>query len=414
MDLSNNTERPFPLGTEYKKYRNLIKECFMPDSGNHSRVLGANYTDFGIMCPKTFDGLSCWDPTPAGAMAFQNCPDFVIGFDSRRLSYKSCTENGTWATHPQGDTPWSNYTTCVNIEDLNFRSLVSNIYVTGYAISIITLLLSLSIFFYFRSLHCTRIKIHIHLFISFVINNILWIIWYRRVVEIVHVVQNNLVWCQMLHIVIHYFMVASYIWMFCEGLHLHLSLVIVFIRDDLALFWFKTIGWGLSLVIVVIYASVRYTTPGATERCWMDYSEIFWIISAPVLTSLVASTVFLINVIRVLLTNVRPTCNRSTTIAAKKATRATLILIPLFGLHYIMMPLRPASGTIGEKIYDVISAIVTSLQGCSLAILFCFTNHEVLMAIRNRYKRYRRGNEIIALTGVTVGDSLANTRENIL
>lgn len=65
-------------------------------------------------------------------------------------------------------------------------------------------------------------------------------------------------WCQALHIIVHYLMVANYMWMFCEGLHLHIALVVVFVRDEVALRCFFAIGWFIPLCLVAIYASVRY------------------------------------------------------------------------------------------------------------------------------------------------------------
>lgn len=57
------------------------------------------------------------------------------------------------------------------------------IYTTG--------LLCKILLFYCRSLKCTRIRIHIQLFISFALNNIMWIIWYKEVVPDINVLINN-------------------------------------------------------------------------------------------------------------------------------------------------------------------------------------------------------------------------------
>lgn len=46
----------------------------------------------------------------------------------------------------------------------------------------------------------------------------------------------------------------------------------------------------------------------------------------------------------------------------RKAVRATLILIPLLGLQYMLTPFRPPPGSSGEQFYDILSAIATSLQ----------------------------------------------------
>ncbi|XP_063837281.1 calcitonin receptor-like isoform X5 [Ostrinia nubilalis] len=267
----------------------LIRECFTVNTTHSEVEANKEPSKDGLYCPRTFDGFACWDETPADATAYQPCPDFVIGFDPRRYAYKRCLENGTWFLHPEGNKPWTNYTTCIDVEDLNFRSVVNNIYVVGYVISVAALLISVAIFLYFRSLQCTRIRIHIHLFTSFALNNLLWIVWYKTVIDQVTVVQNNRVWCQVLHVITNYFMVTSYIWMFCEGLHLHIALVVVFVKDEVAMRWFVATGWGLPMLIVGVYSAVRYNTPGATERCWMEISDCFWIIIVPVLISLFAS-----------------------------------------------------------------------------------------------------------------------------
>ncbi|XP_032527603.2 calcitonin gene-related peptide type 1 receptor-like isoform X1 [Danaus plexippus] len=415
--MKNLAREEIEVNPKLHLLRLLIRQCYRQNI-THSWIkedgVAEGKTEGDLVCPRTFDGFLCWDETPAGATAFQSCPGFVIGFDPKRYAYKKCMENGVWFLHPEGNRPWTNYTTCVDIDDLNFRSTVNEIYVGGYSISVAALILSLFIFFYFKSLHCTRIRVHMNLFTAFALNNILWIVWYRVVVNNATVVQENKIWCQLLHIVTTYFMVTGYTWMFCEGLHLHIALVVVFVKEKVAMRCFLAIGWGLSLVIIIVYAVVRYHIPGATERCWMEQSEAFWIITVPVVISLIASFVFLINVVRVLLTKLHPAPHRYSSVATKKAARAALILIPLFGLHFVLIPFRPSPDMPGEKLYQVVSALLTSLQGVCVAILFCFTNHDVVAAAKTYISRYIQHNDVIPMTGVTGGESIMNTRENIV
>lgn len=42
-----------------------------------------------------------------------------------------------------------------------------------------------------RTLRCTRIAIHVHLFISLALNNLAWIVWYKTVVQDLTQVQQN-------------------------------------------------------------------------------------------------------------------------------------------------------------------------------------------------------------------------------
>lgn len=70
----------------------------------------------------------------------------------------------------------------------------------------------------------------------------------------------------------------------------------------------------------------------------------------------------------------------------RKAVRATLILIPLLGLHYILTPFRPEAKSDWEGIYETIAAVCTSFQGLCVAMLFCFCNGEVITVIKKKLK----------------------------
>ncbi|KAJ6636447.1 Calcitonin gene-related peptide type 1 receptor, partial [Pseudolycoriella hygida] len=136
-----------------------------------------------LYCPYRFDGYVCWPRTLAGTTVYEQCPNFVTGFNDNYLAYKECHKNGTWFTHPETGSEWSNYTTCVDVTDLAFRQFVNEFYVIGYILSLLTLVVSLIVFLSFRSLKCTRIRIHIQLFTSLALTCIAWLVWYKFIVE---------------------------------------------------------------------------------------------------------------------------------------------------------------------------------------------------------------------------------------
>lgn len=62
-------------------------------------------------------------------------------------------------------------------------------------------------------------------------------------------------------------------------------------------------------------------------RCWVDESYYNWILTVPVMILLLCSAIFLINIVRVLITKLHPKSVSPAPIAIKKAVRATLILV---------------------------------------------------------------------------------------
>ncbi|XP_049822386.1 calcitonin receptor-like [Aethina tumida] len=333
-------------------------------------------------CPEVFDKELCWPETPAGTIANQSCP-LSVGYDPTRLAFRECWPNATWFTLKDNKT-WSNYTKCIDMEYLEFMMFINDCYVIGYSISLAALLISLWIFMSFRSLRCTRIRIHTQLFISFALNNIVWIIHYEVVIPNPILTIGNPVWCQILHVVIHYFMLANYMWMFCEGLHLHLALVVVFVREEVTMRWFFAVGWGAPLIFVGMYSLFRIFVSKDTLICWLEDSyDSKLILTIPVLISLLSSLFFLINVLRVILTIMHPNSPNPAPMGVKRAARAALILIPLFGLQFILIPFRPEYKDPYEKLYLYVSVIIIPYQGLCVSCLFCFANHDVHQAVKS-------------------------------
>ncbi|XP_026466788.1 calcitonin gene-related peptide type 1 receptor-like [Ctenocephalides felis] len=317
------------------------------------------------------------------------CPDFITGFDNTRMAYKTCDEDATWFKHPLSNHTWSNYTTCVNLDDLEWRQSVNLTYETGYSISLIALIISLALLSYFRSLRCARITMHMNLFASFGLNNALWLLWYRTVVADPQVIIDNGIGCRVLHVILHYFLLTNYSWMAMEGLYLHTVLVSAFASERKLLHYLIPLGWTAPGIVITLYAALRSQSPPDTEQCWMNESWYSTVLVVPVCLYMVLNLVLLCNIVRVLLVKLRAgphhggSSGPSST--ALQAFRATLLLVPLLGLHYLLTPFRPPPGHSWERVYEMTSAITASFQGLCVATLFCFCNGEVMAQLKRRW-----------------------------
>lgn len=80
------------------------------------------------------------------------------------------------------------------------------------------------------------------------------------------------------------------------------------------------------------------------------------------LTKVSLLSAFLINVLRVILTIMHPNSDNPAPTGLRRAARAALILVPLFGLQHILIPLRPEVHEPHEHLYQYITVFVVSLQ----------------------------------------------------
>ncbi|KAF3819121.1 hypothetical protein GH733_013271 [Mirounga leonina] len=177
MDVLMILSKPFPAEARHLL---LSKQCH----GTFSNFFQFLCESSGPYCNRTWDGWLCWDDTPAGVLSHQYCPDYFPDFDPTEKVTKYCDENGDWYKHPENNRTWSNYTMCnaFTPEKLKNAYVLYYLAIVGHSLSIFTLVISLGIFVFFKSLGCQRVTLHKNMFLTYILNSMIIII---HLVEVV-------------------------------------------------------------------------------------------------------------------------------------------------------------------------------------------------------------------------------------
>ncbi|KAK0049018.1 calcitonin receptor, partial [Biomphalaria pfeifferi] len=334
-----------------------------------------------VYCPTVLDvrSLICINFTRAGEYSYADCPP-IWGTEGAAKVRLFCESNGTWRTHSNSHKLSVETQECFPNDTEDTSHLY--VYIAGASVSLVLLSISLIIFHVFRQLRCDRITVHKNLFISFLLNTLCWLIMYRFV-SIGEVPHRNPVWCQVFHVVAHYFVLTNFAWMFCEGLYLHFILVRALRTGKVLIKCLIACGWGLPFVIVISYAFARGVDKDRIANCWNSEDIMMNILSVPIYVTTAVNTCLLINIIWLLLTKLRQIPDAS---QSRMAAKAVLILVPLFGLQFLLLPVRPKFETIYFKIYQHFMSLMTSLQGAMLSCIFCFFNGEVRSLLRRKWQ----------------------------
>uniref|UniRef100_A0A4W4EC55 Calcitonin gene-related peptide type 1 receptor n=1 Tax=Electrophorus electricus TaxID=8005 RepID=A0A4W4EC55_ELEEL len=352
-------------------------ECYQKIMKDNNPVRNA-----GPVCNRTWDGWLCWDDTDAGVTSHQHCPDYFHDFDPSEIATKICTQNGQWFLHPESNRTWTNYTRCNEHTDEVRMTAINLLYLAliGHGLSLISLFISLGIFFHFKSLSCQRITLHKNLFLSFILNSIITIVSFTAVANNQELVQRNPTSCKVSQFIHLYLFGCNYFWMLCEGIYLHTLIVVAVFAEKQHLMWYYLLGWGFPLIPATIHAIAR--SYYYNDNCWISSkTSLLYIIHGPICAALLVNLFFLLNIVRVLITKLKVT-HRAESSLYMKAVRATLILVPLLGIQYILLPYKPA-GRISSEIYDYVMNILMHYQ--------VSVNHtcEVQGVLRRHWNQYR-------------------------
>ncbi|XP_014432358.1 parathyroid hormone/parathyroid hormone-related peptide receptor isoform X2 [Pelodiscus sinensis] len=367
-------------------------------------------------CLSEWDGIVCWPEGVPGKVVAMPCPDYIYDFNHKGHAYRRCDMNGSWELAPGNNRTWANYSECAKFltNETREREVFDRlylIYTVGYSISLGSLTVAVLILGYFRRLHCTRNYIHMHLFVSFMLRAVSIFVKdavlysgsaleemerlseedLKSITEAPPADKSQFVGCKVAVTFFLYFLATNYYWILVEGLYLHSLIFMAFFSEKKYLWGFTLFGWGLPAVIVTAWASVRATL--ADTECWdLSAGNLKWIVQVPILASIVVNFILFIKIIRVLATKLRETnagrCD--TRQQYRKLLKSTLVLMPLFGVHYIVfmaMPYTDVSGILWQ-VQMHYEMLFNSFQGFFVAIIYCFCNGEVQAEIKKSWSRW--------------------------
>ncbi|XP_075444089.1 vasoactive intestinal polypeptide receptor-like isoform X3 [Ascaphus truei] len=371
----------------------MSPECSIMDLLEHERVKcfsSQEYEAPTIGCRRMWDNLTCWPSATMGETVVIPCPIFFNLFSNAQGNVsRICTSEGWTEMFPAPYAVACGYdTNSTPIAQTNFFGMIKTGYTIGHSLSLICLTAAMIILCIFRKLHCTRNYIHMHLFMSFIMRAVA--VFIKDIVlfengESDHCFVGS-VGCKAAMVFFQYCIMANFFWLLVEGLYLHTLLVVSFFSERKYFWWYILIGWGAPTVFITAWTITRiyYDNHG----CWdIINAHFWWIIKAPILVSILANFILFICIMRILVQKLHsPDVGRNEQSQYTRLAKSTLLLIPLFGVHYIMFAFFPDNFKVEVKV--VFELVLGSFQGFVVAILYCFLNGEVQAELKRKWRRW--------------------------
>ncbi|XP_045420429.1 vasoactive intestinal polypeptide receptor 2 isoform X2 [Lemur catta] len=350
-------------------------------------------------CGGVWDNLTCWRPADVGETVTVPCPKVFSNFYSKAGNIsKNCTSDGWSAMFPDF-VDACGYSDPEDESKVTFYVLVKAIYTLGYSVSLMSLATGSIILCVFRKLRCTRNYIHLNLFLSFMLRAVSVLVKDDVLFSssgTLHCRDQPSSW---------YCTMANFYWLLAEGLYLHTLLVAMF-SPGRCFLAYLLLGWGIPTVCVAAWAVARLHLEDT--GCWdtNEHRVPWWVIRIPILISIIVNFVLFISIIRILLQKLTsPDVGGNDQSQYKRLAKSTLLLIPLFGIHYVVFAVSPVSGTRFQILFELCLGSFqvrarsggparaappltapSRPQGLVVAVLYCFLNGEVRCELRRKWR----------------------------
>ncbi|KAM9716314.1 glucagon receptor-like [Menidia menidia] len=403
--LKFETVRGKVLEETYRKWVQYKEECVR-------MVENEPFPQAGLFCNRTFDRYACWPDAPAGVMVNISCPFYLPWYDkvSQGVVRRLCGSDGLWARDDSGMV-WRDKSQCeeekeVVSQELWFEKLMVSfrmLYTVGYSLSLSTLSLALIILLSFRKLHCTRNYIHANLFVSFILRAVAVIVkdtmmdrhWGREILKQADVREmlshQAAIGCRIAQVVMQYCVLANHCWFFGEAIYLYSVLISSVFIDNNKHLPYVCLCWGTPLLFVFPWVVMKILKEN--KECWAvnENMNYWWIIRFPVLFSSLINFLIFMKILGVIFSKLRANNQSRYPDYKLRLAKATLTLIPLFGIHEVIFIFATDEQTTGIFRYVKVffTLFISSFQGFLVAVLYCYANKEVQTELKRKLSLWR-------------------------
>uniref|UniRef100_A0A8C6LIK3 Vasoactive intestinal peptide receptor 1a n=1 Tax=Nothobranchius furzeri TaxID=105023 RepID=A0A8C6LIK3_NOTFU len=292
-----------------------------------------------ISCSGTWDKITCWPAADVGEVVTIPCPKYLFYFSgsvsSRKVKFFRRTVH---------------FLFCCDSNNLcklycilgEFFGAIKLGYTVGHSVSLISLMVAITILCLFRKLHCTRNYIHMNLFVSLILKAVTVFIKDMVLYDVGETDNcQSSVGCKAVVVFFQYGVMASYFWLLVESLYLHALLAVSFFSEKKYFWWYILIGWGAP----TIFISAWVITKAYLNHlgCWETIDDNpWWIIKTPILVAILVNFFLFTCIIRILRQKMNcPDIGRKESNQYSRLAKSTLLLIPLFGINYIIFAFIP-------------------------------------------------------------------------
>ncbi|XP_053338574.1 growth hormone releasing hormone receptor, like [Clarias gariepinus] len=351
-------------------------------------------------CLPVWDSAVCWPRAAVGETVQSPCPAVFSLFSNHTGTVsRNCTSLG-WSH------PFPPYHEACSIEDdipevsESYFTMVRLIYSIGYGVSLISLSIAVVVLLIFRRLHCARNYIHIQLFISFILKAAS--VFIKDAIlfgnEDTDHCSLSTAACKASVIFCHYCVMSNFSWLLVEAVYLNSLLLSAFPRSRRCLWGFSLLGWGVPLFFILLWIISRMYFEDT--ECWdiIEESPYWWIIKGPIVVSIGINFLLFLNIIRILVQKLNPRLIQfNNSPQYRRLTKSTLLLIPLFGTHYVVFNFLPDFTNMSLRL--CLELCLGSFQGLVVAILYCFLNQEVQKEVRLMWMRWQESSYGVVIAG---------------
>nr|XP_058962437.1 adhesion G protein-coupled receptor L4-like isoform X3 [Pocillopora verrucosa] len=245
------------------------------------------------------------------------------------------------------------------------ETVLKTITYIGLSLSIIGMLITSALYFFFTDVRQPLSQIRLSLSVSLGVGQLIFLAGVNAT--------EHTAACIAVAALMQYFLTAAFCWMLVEGIYLYLFVVKVY-NINTKMHMYHVISWGLPMIMMAISLGIAAAKEGiqsyvSDKYCWLSSTNnLIWIFVSFVTLIEVLNILIIVRVIKEMTNLVQPTGEDDHIKQIRIGIKACALMIPLLGVTWLFGLLSPV-----QKAFAYIFTILNSTQqltSCKLVLSF--------------------------------------------